>query len=364
MRLSGVADGAWMQEAGITGRGKAFAHMQIHHITFNGINQAACETVDRDLRAPDAGAIVQLHYTCISAGTELAKLSGLQPIEYPTGPMGNRAVGRVLEPGCEREDLQVGDFVFCHAPHASHFEVHGLLAKLPESLDVPEAATLGMAMVAFAGLRVGQSELGDTVIVTGAGLVGQFTAQLLQLSGARTILIDPVPERLAIARQCGIEWCVSPEEAPDTVTRLTNGHGAECIYECTGVPSVVEASVRFAARSAQVVMVGSPRGGFQTDLTEFLNAFHLWRPHAGDLTLKGAHEWKIPLYPEQSSKHSLERNAKILGDLVVTDRLKLAPLLTAVFDPVDVAQAYGRLTDEKDRHLGTVFDWTASVRPR
>ncbi len=334
--------------------------MRTRHISFSAINTVVCETADQELRAPDAGALVKLHYTCISAGTELAKLTGLQPIAYPTGPLGNRAVGRVIEPGRDRDDLQPGDFVFCHAPHASHVEVSGLVAKLPDSLDRPATATLGMAMVALAGLRVGQPELGDTAVVTGAGLVGQFATQLLQLSGVQAVLVDPVPGRRQIAQQCGVAHVVTPEGAAAVVLEITAGQGAEYVFECTGAPAVIEDAVRFAARSAQFVMVGSPRGEFQTDLTAFLNAFHLWRPH-GDLTLKGAHEWKIPLYPEQSSKHSLARNAKMLGDLTATGQLTLDPLLTAVFDPADASDAYARLESEKDRHLGTVFDWTRPV---
>jgi len=54
----------------------------------------------------------------------------------------------------------------------------------------------------------------------------------------------------------------------------------------------------------------------------------------------------------------MARNALILADLIVTDTLRMTPLLTAVFDPDDAQQAYDQLRDEKDRHLGTVFAWT------
>lgn len=331
--------------------------MQTRHIAFTAPNEVSCETVEQDLVAPDAGALIELSYTCISAGTELAKLSGLQPGTFPAGPLGNRAVGRVLAAGIKRDDLQPGDFVFCHGPHASHAAISGLVVKLPDALDRPEMAMLGMAMVAFTGLRVGQPELGDAAVVIGAGLVGQCTAQLLQLNGVKAILVDPVPGRLAIARQCGVEHAIEAAGAAEQVMELTHGQGAEYILECTGVPAVVEGAVHFAGRSAQLIMIGSPRGALQTDLTSFLNHFHLWRPQ-GDLTLKGAHEWKIALYPELGSKHSMARNAHILADLVLAGKLKLEPLLTGVFKPEDGQGAYERLRDEQDNHLGAVFDWT------
>ncbi len=331
--------------------------MQTRQITFAARDQVVCETVARELHAPATGALVELRYTCISAGTELAKLGGLQPVDYPLGPLGNRAVGRVLTPGSNRDDLRPGDFVFCHGPHASHFAADGLVVKLPDALDRPETALLGMALVALTGLRVAQPELGDAAVVTGAGLVGQFAAQLLQLNGVNTILVDPVPGRLDIARQCGVAHAIAAAGAADRVMDLTRGQGADHILECTGIPTVVEGATRYAGRAAQLILIGSPRGEHPADLTAFLNSFHLWRPQ-GDLTLKGAHEWKIPLYPEHTARHSMARNALILADLIVTDTLRMTPLLTAVFDPDDAQQAYDQLRDEKDRHLGTVFAWT------
>jgi len=186
-------------------------------------------------------------------------------------------------------------------------------------------------------------------------LVGQFAAQLLQLAGVKALLVDPVAGRLAIARQCGVEHAIEADGAAEQVMALTGGQGADYILECTGVPAVVEGAVQFAGRSAQLIMIGSPRGELQTDLTAFLNHFHLWRPQ-GDLTLKGAHEWKIPLYPELGSKHSMARNAHILADLILADKLKMKPLLTGVFKPEDGLGAYERLKNEKELHLGTVFD--------
>jgi len=330
--------------------------MRTRHIAFTGLNEVVCETVEQELNAPESGALVQLSYTCISAGTEIAKLTGLQPGTFPFGPFGNRAVGRVVEAGSKRDDLQPGDFVFCHGPHASHAALPGLVVKLPDALDRPEMAMIGMAMVAITGLRVAQPELGDSAVVIGGGLVGQFAAQLLQLAGVKALLVDPVAGRLAIARQCGVEHAVEADGAVEQVMALTGGQGADYILECTGVPAVVEGAVQFAGRCAQLIMIGSPRGELQTDLTAFLNHFHLWRPQ-GDLTLKGAHEWKIPLYPELGGKHSMARNAHILADLILADKLKIKPLLTGVFKPEDGAGAYERLKNEKELHLGTVFDW-------
>jgi threonine dehydrogenase-like Zn-dependent dehydrogenase len=121
------------------------------------------------------------------------------------------------------------------------------------------------------------------------------------------------------------------------------------------VPAVVRSLPGMLARRGHMVMVGSPRGE-SGDMTPFLNHFHLWQTH-GDLTLTGAHEWKIPPYPTPFVKHSMARNLGILCRLMIEEKLLLKPL-TQVFRPSHAAEAYQKLEAEKNTTLGVVFDWT------
>jgi threonine dehydrogenase-like Zn-dependent dehydrogenase len=330
----------------------------VQRVIFPAVSQVACQTAEEELAPADDGVLIETRYSCISAGTELAKLAGRQRVEYPFIP-GNRAIGRAVEIGPAAGGADVRDLVFSYTPHVSCGGSVHLAAPLPEELDRPEAALLGMAMVALAGVQTARPELGDWAAVTGAGLVGQFAAQLLLLSGARVILIDRLAGRLDAARQCGIEHAVNADEvAPaEAVAELTGGAGAGLVLECTGVPAVALGVPALCARSGQIVLVGSPRGECQTDATPLLQHVHLWRPH-GNLTLRGSHEWKVPARPSDHAKHSQLGNIRILADLMVRGRLAVEPLLSAVFAPERAAEAYAALRDDPDHHLGVVFDWT------
>lgn len=332
----------------------------VRTLIFAGLHDVVTERAEQEIAAGCGRCVIQTHYSCISAGTELAKLTGLQKIDFPS-PMGNRAVGRVVEAG-EGAAVAAGDLIFAHTYHVSHAEVYGMAARLPDALDVPAAATLGMAMVAITGVRTAQPELGDTCVVTGAGLVGQFAAQLMQMSGAKTILVDPCAGRLAVAKQCGVEHTavVSGDEAVAAVMDVTGGLGADFILECTGNTAVVEGAIAYAANSATMVLVGSPRGQYDTDLTPFLHAFHLWGGQRMNMTLKGAHEWKIPLAPAATGycKHSQVRNVRQLAEWMLSGKLKVDPLLSRVYDPDEPMAAYVDLLNSKDEVLGAVFDWT------
>lgn len=328
----------------------------VKSVVFSGINQVVTTIEDQEFKLSGDQMLIQTHYSCISAGTELAKLTGLQPMNFPVC-LGNRAIGKVLACGPDVRHIEAGDIVFSHTAHRSHTLGYGLIAKLPPELDRPEAAIIGMAMVSLVGVQTAAAELGDVAVVTGGGLVGQCTAQLLQASGIRVILVDPLAGRLELAQTCGIAYTVLA--GPDTkeqIMEITSGKGADVVLECTGVPAVAEQSAEYAATSGTIVLVGSPRGGHDGDFTGFLNRFHLWRPQ-GNLTLKGAHEWKIPLYDSGFGKHNMLRNCGILSRLMLEEKLNLKPLVSRTYVPEEAGRAYKDLQRNREHILGAVFDW-------
>ena len=332
--------------------------VELRSVVFENIDQAVLQSRPHTFTIDRRGVLIQTHYSCISAGTEVAKLTGLQKVAYPL-QIGNRAIGRVLAVGDEVTHVSVGDLVFSHIHHQSHSLGSQLVCRIPDELDRAAASMLGMALVALTGLQTAQPQLGDTVVITGAGLVGQFAAQLATLSGAYPILIDLVDHRLEVARSCGIQNTINPirEDARADVMTLTNSKGAEVVLECTGVPTVATSATEYAGRNGMLVFVGSPRGEYQTDITPFLEKVHLWRS-GGNLTLCGAHEWKIPIEDNDFTRHSMERNCNLLVRLILEDRLKIEPLVSRVYDPEDVAQAYRDLIQRKGQTLGAIFNWT------
>ena len=331
--------------------------VELRSIVFEGINQAKLETKPKTFILSPHDVLIKTRYSCISAGTEMAKLTGLQKVSYPFY-LGNRAVGHVVATGNDVDNVVIDDLVFSHIHHQNYSLGQQLVCPLPNELNTPVAATLGMALVAITGIQTVRPELGDNVVVTGAGLVGQFAAQLAALSGAYPILIDIVDERLQVARSCGINTTINPirEDASERVMELTNGKGANIILECTGVPDVATSAIDYARRSGRFVFVGSPRGEFQTDITPFLEKVHLWKP-GGNLTLLGAHEWKIPIKENDFTKYSMEQNCKLLARLMIENKLKAIPLVSRVYDPKNVAEAYQDLTNYQDKVLGAIFDW-------
>jgi threonine dehydrogenase-like Zn-dependent dehydrogenase len=207
-------------------------------------------------------------------------------------------------------------------------------------------------------LRVSSAELGDTVAIIGLGLVGNYASQLFNLAGIRVVGIERVPKRLEIASKCGIKYLVNSEkENPrDKVMEQTGSQGAEVTVEAIGNPKLIDLAFQLTKRKGEVILLGSPRGEYTTDVTNILDYVH--NIGKGAITLKSAHEWVYPTMHSGESKHSIERNTQIVYSLFKDGKLKAKELLTHVINPADAKSAYDGLLEKKDEYLGVIMDWS------
>lgn len=336
--------------------------MQGQRIVFTAPNQVELQLFDLDLDqlAPDE-VIIQVSHSLISPGTELACLRGTESwARLPFVP-GYAGCGKVLAVGSAVQDVRIGERVFSYTKHASIAPARVLIAPLPEGLDPVKACFARMAAVSITALRVSAAELGDYVAVIGLGLVGNLCAQLFALAGCEVIGLDLSPARCEAARKCGIRHVIEAgeQDAKAFIADLTHGAMCQTVVEAIGAPAVGARAAELAGKLGEVILLGSPRGAYQGDITTLLNQVHLWGN--GCITFKGAHEWRYPTKrdPNGQVKHSIERNVEILLHLIADGRLHVEELLTHVLPPNRCAEAYAGLRDNKDRYMGVVFDWTS-----
>jgi 2-desacetyl-2-hydroxyethyl bacteriochlorophyllide A dehydrogenase len=308
--------------------------------------------------------VIRNKYSLISPGTELACLSGNESswFKFPSTP-GYISVGEVIACGGNIGTLQKGDTVFYHGGHAQINKINALkkiCLKMPEGLDGKLALFTRISSIAITAVRASDIEIGDFVCVTGLGLVGNLAAQLAQIQGGNVIGIDLNTERLKLAEACGIRYTETfdKERVFTRIKEITSGQGVRTFIEATGISQVVEDSLPFLAKGGEVILLGSPRKEFTTDLTAVLRHIHL--ANQGHIRFKGAHEFIYPVKSDPFVKHSIERNTIISFDLIKNNRLKVEPLITHTIQPEEAKEAYEGLRTNGDKYLGVVIDWSGS----
>jgi predicted dehydrogenase/threonine dehydrogenase-like Zn-dependent dehydrogenase len=175
--------------------------------------------------------------------------------------LGYSSAGRVVEVGAGVDGFAVGDRVVSNGPHSEFVCVpENLCARVPDVVDDERACFAVIGAIALQGLRLVQPTLGETVVVTGLGLVGLLTVQLLRANGCRVLGIDFDADRAALARTFGAETCVpAVGEDPLAVARhLSGGRGVDAVIITAATQSdePLHQAAQMCRKRGRIVLVG------------------------------------------------------------------------------------------------------------
>lgn len=98
-----------------------------------------------------------------------------------------------------------------------------------------------------------------TVLICGAGPIGLLTLICAKHSGAETLIVtDLVEDRLKMARDCGADHtlCLSGMAAADAVRTLTDGVGADVVFDAVGVADTLNGGIEAVRNGGLVVWIG------------------------------------------------------------------------------------------------------------
>ncbi len=339
--------------------------MKIKEVVVTGQNRAELQTneIDMPILSPNE-LLIDTEYTFISSGTELANYTGRDPKVFQKGTWcaypwrsGYANVGIVRDVGTGVTRAAPGDRVFTYGRHASTFRYsqNRLVAAVDATVDPAVIAASRMAGVAMTAIIVGEIETNARVIVFGLGLVGNLAAQMFQIHGCRVIGVDPVEARRKLAQRCGIiETIGGDADAVQTqLGDMTKGELGNITVDAVGHSNVVMQALRATANYGQLIILGSPRVSVPGDLTDLLSETHLrW------ITIRGALEWCVPMYPDTGNRTSQFSKQQTIFDWMARGKLQVEPLISHRLKPENIKQAYDGLLNEPNVYTGVVLDWT------
>jgi L-iditol 2-dehydrogenase len=192
------------------------------------------------------------------------------PFSYPIIP-GHEWSGEVVQVGRAVTGLSVGDrvvgecvigadhFGFSISGAAAEFFVAkpSWLHRLPEGLPWTMGALVEPFSVAYYALvRAGSVDASNTVAVLGAGPIGLAVAAASSAMGARTVVVEPSPERRSAASKLGAAHTVGPEKADELLRELTGGRGADVMVEASGRPEVMANALELVSFQGRIAYIG------------------------------------------------------------------------------------------------------------
>ena len=277
-------------------------------------------------------------------------------------PLGYCNVGVVLETGAGVSGFQVGDRVACNGKHAEVVSVPvNLCARVPDEVSDEEAAFTVVGAIALQGIRLLQPTMGEAIVVTGLGLIGQLAVRLLRANGCRVLGIDPDPARAELARSAGAETVhldAGRGSAWSPPNRFSRGRGVDgvLVTAATRSSEPMRQAAQMCRKRGRIVLVGVT--GLELSRDDFYKkelSFQVSCSY-GPGRYDPGYEEKGHDYPVGYVRWTEQRNFEAVLDLMADGRSKSAPLVSHRF-PLDRADAAYEVVAGSEPSLGILLEY-------
>lgn len=359
-----------------------------------------------DIARPQVEAgflLVRAEYSCISAGTEMSGVTasgtplvkrilenpdlmerGINMLKergfkdtwdvvkgkYEVGTaMGYSASGIVVESGTSL--FAKGDRVACmgvgYANHAGYIAVpQNLAVRIPDNVSLEQASTAALGCIAMQGIRRAEVSLGEYIVITGMGILGQLACRFAVASGATVIVTDIDERRLNIARQSGAGHAINAkEDIIGKVNQITGGHGADkvIVTAATSSDKLLSQAFQMCRKKGRVVLVGvagmnlKREDMYQKELDFVIATSYGPGRYDADYEEKGID------YPYGYVRFTEKRNLESYLRLISDGKIDISNIMEAVYPVERADEAYEALKSNENRPLAVLLKYQEKETP-
>ena len=283
-------------------------------------------------------------------------------------PLGYCNVGIVVAIGAGISEFQVGDRVASNGPHAELVAVpKHLCARIPAGVSDESASFTVLASIGLQGIRLAEPTLGETFVVSGLGLIGLLTAQLLAAQGCRVLGLDPDPAKCALAGELGVA-SLNLRSGADPVAwclEHTDGIGVDGVLITAATPSSepVHVAAEACRQRGRIVLVGVTGLDLSRDLFYKKELSFQVSCSYGPGRYDQAYEQQGHDYPIGFVRWTEQRNFQAVLHALATGALCTEPLISHRFSIEQAAAAYELLSSSQPS-LGILLQYPGTADPQ
>lgn len=237
---------------------------------------------DVDLAATPGHALVKIAAAAVNPSDVKAALGMMPYAVFPRTP-GRDFAGTVVGGAMDGRAVfgSSGDLgIRRDGTHATHLVVEeDALVPVPPGVTLAEAAGIGVPFVTAAEgfRRTGLPKPGETVVIMGVnGKVGQAAAQIATWQGARVLGVVRRAEPYAGFASATVETIdASAADAGEVVRHLTDGQGADIVFNTVGDP-YYPAAVKALAKGGRMILIASLGKPVEFDIFAFYRGRHTY----------------------------------------------------------------------------------------
>lgn len=286
--------------------------------------------------------------------------------QSPAAPSGYSCSGIVVAVGENIRDLKPGDRVACggvgKAVHAEVVSVpRNLIVRVPEGVDLKEAASATIGSIALQGVRRADVRIGEYVAVIGLGLIGQITAQILNAAGCRVIGVDLIEDKIDVAMRNGIYHGVNATQNDPVKEALVKtddrGVDATIITAASESDEIVQLAMEMTRKKGSVVVVGAvglslKRQPFYRKEIDFKISCSYGPGRYDEL-----YEEKGVDYPYAYVRWTENRNMEEYLRMISERKINFPSLVSLECQVNEASKIYEQLRSSTNKHLGVILTY-------
>ena len=204
------------------------------------------------------------------------------------------------------------------------------IGKIPAEISFDQGAFVEPLGCCIHGVDMSRVEVGETVVLVGAGAIGLLLLQLVRQRGASTIITaDLKDERLQLAKQLGADHVINPsrEDLPTKLMEITHGEGADLVIEAVGSPQTVKQAIQMVKPGGRVTIFGVAPVNSKIETSPFDIYFR-------EIEIIGAYA---------ITRDAFQRSISMLQ----SGRIRVEPLITERFPLNEISKAF-TLAEKKE----------------
>lgn len=320
---------------------------------------------------------VRTLYSGISHGTEMNVYRGTAPqfsktLEdglYSDGPAswtypmtyGYEEVGVVVEVGPEVTEVKEGDIIASAYGHREeailNIDQQNYFNVVPESMDPASAIFHALGSVALDAYLSSEIRLGESAVVIGLGVIGQFIVELCRLGGIHPVIaVDLLENRRAKAMTLGATHQIDPSQndVARAVRDILNRRGAEVVFDATGSYRGLQEAIRCGAPIyGRVMAVGWYQGEGQA--LRLGEEFHHSSFGVGGTCQIRANNHRVP--PAPARAWDIRRVVNTFFRLMATQQIDLDGLISHRIPFPEAAMAFELVDKHTDQVSKVILDF-------
>jgi len=292
--------------------------------------------------------------------------SKLNPTEQALvlNPIGYSNAGTVIAKGRLVNGFNIADRVACagagFACHAEYVTIPvNLAVKLPDNVSFDNGAFTTIGSIALQGIRRAELTFGETVVITGLGLIGLLTVQIAKAWGLIVIGLDINQKRLDVAKQIGADYCLRADDitSEKEIQTITHGYGADAVIICAATKNSDPANqaLRLCRKKGRVVVVGAIGMDLQRDAMFSKELDFVMSTSYGPGRYDSSYEFKGIDYPIGYVRWTENRNMMEFVRLLSKEKIDVQLLISNTYTIAQASEAYTSLIEKPGENIASLF---------